>query len=402
MPGEKTLGFSVKANFKFPSGKKLVLTTQITSVKLMFANNMLIPMLELTFYVVPWFLNEFTKPHMVDLEIKEKDQNDKIKTVIEGTFLIASNCGGMMDSDEGKPKRADFQKITQKYFLANAYSFMNQVVGCLKDKTKIKNVIEDLWVQTEHGTLQLDWGKLKNIDTYSQYFVPSSSFIDSLRCITQYEGLFDTLPIIYTDMKKLHIKSINDIKDPPIHIYLRQSSTQHKIKADTLKYGVYSLPSCYTNFNSIAATLPKDMNLVQHNKDELFTTDKINVETESRSMNIVDNTDMHDFFGKYIDQSKQRHIVTNPNQFSFRENLSHIMSSTIETSPLHVPDGFRFPHWFIGRKIIIEPLHLMYTTMNISLYVKKLMFHIKQEIEHRWDGTIDVYLSTVSTKNFVV
>lgn len=394
------LGFNVDATLKFQN-KELKLDREISLVKIHLGENILVPTLQMTFYVDSSLTNQLFKPYTVDLTIVERNGKADDKTYITGTFLSFSNKTDMVKREPDKPTRVDRVKITHTYLLQSAYAMSNTHTGGLFHSKTIKNVIQTIWPKVNYG-LQLNLGNFDETDVYEDIFLPNESFAYLLRYMSQYYGFYSNVPLIYTDLKSFNIKSINEIKDPPITLYLRESATEKEIKIDQLKYGVYTLPVFQNAINRIVTQLPKKMNIIKNEKSTLFSIEELDMKNHLRSIDVVQNTDLYDnYFNKFIEPNVN-FLSNKASLLPLKENISSILINTVKPTRLSIPDPFRFNHWFVGRKVKIDLKHLMHSDLDVTYYVSDLMFNINQNEEKHWRGSIDVLLKTASTRNVEV
>lgn len=394
------LGFNVDATLKFQN-KELKLDREINSVKINMGDGILVPSLEMTFYVESSLVSQLFKPYTVELTIVERNGKADDKTYITGTFLSFSNKASIVKREPNQPSRVDRELITHTYLLQNAYSMANTHTGGLFHSKTIKQVIQSIWPKVSNG-LQLNLGNFDEKETYENIFLPNDSFSTLLRYISQYYGFYSNIPLMYTDLKSFNIKSVNEVKDQPITLYLREESKEHKIKIDELKYAVYSLPSFQNAINRITTKIPKKITMIKNEIDTLFSIEELDTIKHLRSENTVQTTALYDtYFDKYI-QPNMTFMSNKSSTLPILENLSSILVNTVKPTKISIPDPFRFNHWFIGRKVKVESTHVMHSDLDVTYYVSGLSFNISQNQEKQWRGTVDVTLKTASTRNVEV
>lgn len=398
--GMSTLGFKVKADLEWPKTKeKMKLTTQLRNVNFSIANGVLIPMLEMVFHINTANTNKFLEPYHVKLIITELNMKDEQRTVAQGEFASLTNSFGLIDREPGQATRPDDIIVTQKYVLKDAYSFCNTCIGGVFEQQTMEQMIQVLWNQTEHGKMTLKLGKFDNKIKYEDYWVPDLSFTNALRMLSQYGGFYNTLPIIYSDFQNLYITSLNEIKDKPITLYLRTSNSKTQINADNLKYGVHHYPTFSSVANMLAAKLPLNLEIITYPDDTLYKVEELDFVEHIQQMKTFTTTDLiKNHFDKDV-KTNNMIVAPNPNLHNIKEVLSQLAVNTVKPSMVHIADSFRFPHWTIGRKVKLDTTHRMYSSLDLNFYIQKLNFKLSQKENHRWDGTIDVSLNTVSTKH---
>lgn len=395
------LGFNVTAKLKFDNSE-ILLDQEITSVRLHISNDLLTPTLQMSFYTDSSLASKLLKPYIVDLTIIERDGKANNKTYITGTFLSLSNTASIVKREPNQQERVDRIHVNHQYILRDAYTLAYTDVGGMYFSQTLKDVLKNLWAKTEHGSLQLNLGNFDNNEKHSYIWVPDFKFNDAIKYISQYYGYYTNFPLIYTDLKQTNIISVNEVKDEPITLFLRESTEDHETDIDSLKYAVFQLPTIHNTFNMLATTMPKDINVIKHSKTTLFDMEKINIVSHLRSIDAVQNTDMFDV---YLDKNIKpvvSLIASSDNTMVLKENISSILLNTIKPTKVTIPDPFRFNHWFIGRKVKVESKHLMYANLDITYYISDLVFSMTNKQNQRWKGSVTAGLKTASTRNVEV
>ncbi len=394
------LGFNINATLKFQN-KELKLDREITSVKIKMGEGILVPSLQMSFYIESSMVNQLFRPYTVDITIVERNGKADDKTYIKGTFLSFSNNANIIKREPNQPIRVDRELITHTYLMQNAYSMANTHTGGLFHSKTIKQVIQSIWPKVSNG-LQLNLGNFDEKETYENIFLPNDSFSTLLRYISQYYGFYSNLPLMYTDLNSFNIKSVNEVRDTPITLYLREETNEHKIKIDDLKYAVYVLPKFQNAINRIVTKIPKKMTIIKNELDTLFSVEEFDTIKHLRSEDTVQTTALYDtYFDKFI-QPDMTFMSNRPSILPTLENLSTILVNTVKPTKISIPDPFRFNHWFVGRKVKVESKHIIHSDLDVTYYVSDLTFNIQQNQEKQWRGSIDITLKTASTRNVEV
>ena len=395
------LGFNVEAKLIFDN-TELLLDQEITSINIHIGNNLLTPTLQMSFYAESSLASKLLKPYLVDLTIIERDGRANNKTYISGTFLSLSNTSSMVKREPNLQERVDRMHVHHAYILKDAYTLAYTDVGGMYFSKTLKDIVNNLWSKTEHGSLQLKLGSFENNEKLSSVWVPDLKFGDAIKYISQYYGYYTNFPLIYTDLKQLNIVSVNEIKEDPITLYLRESTEEHETDIDSLKYGVFNLPTVHNNFNMVATTMPKELNIIKHSTTKLFDIEKLDIVSHLRSVDVVQNTDLFDV---YLDKNIQpvvNLISASDNTMVIKESLSSILLNTIKPTRINIPDPFRFNHWIVGRKVNVETKHLMHANLDITYYISDIVFNLSNTQNQRWRGSVNVELKTASTRNVEV
>lgn len=396
------LGFTVICKMKFEK-LEITLNDQIKAVMFNMGNYSLIPTVDIEFYTESKHANMFMQPYKIELTILEQNKDKEPRTVMQGEFLSITNFAELQKREPGPPQnRLDRVNIKHRYVLLDAYSMYHTIVGGIYKKQNIKNVIQDLWNKTSKGKLQLEMGNFDNKEMYEQVWIPDLKFGDCLKYIDQHFGEYDILAMIYATWDKLIIKSINEFTEKPITLYLREANENNDFSIDNYEYATYKLPETINEFNSAATNIPKKIRMLKHTTDKIFEEEEVDVVQNLRKHANIDQTDTYDaVLGKYIDPEVNV-IAANPNLMIVKKDLSRTTVHTSNPETIQIPDPFRFPHWYVGRKVDISSNHLVYTGLDTKFYISKLIFDIKQDDKKKWQGFIHATLETASTRNIKI
>lgn len=400
------LGFTVEGKLKFEKGE-FILNDQIKALMFNMGNHELIPAIDVTYYTESKHANMFMQPYILDLSLIEQNKDKEARTVMMGEFLCISNFAELQKREPGVPQnRVDRVEMRHRYVLKDAYSMYHTTVGGIYQKKTVKQVIQDLWNKTEHGKIQLEMGEFDNKEVYEQIWIPDLKFGDALKYIEQHFGIYTTLTMIYLTWNgfqhRLIIKSINEFTEKPITLYLREATEEKDFSIDNYEYATYKLPTTTNAFNTVATDTPEELSLLKHTTDKIFEEKVVNIIQNLRKHANIDQTDTFDaVLGKYIDPVINV-IASNPNTIVSEKELSRFTVNTSEPEITQIPDPFRFPHWYVGRKVDIYTNHLVYSGLDTKFYISRLIFDIKQDDKKKWGGFIHATLETASTRNIKI
>jgi len=393
-------GFSVKANVKYAQAEA-ELDEGIENIVFTINNGSLVPTMTMTYMVNSKLVNMLVLPYTLELVITERNAQNEDRTVVRATFMSITNNASPVLREKDNTNRLDRIRVTHKFVLKDAYNLANTVVGGVYNNQNLTQIIKSLWGDTEHGRLQIKMGTLENKETYEQIWVPNVKFFRAVQYLSQTFGFYSMMPIMYADWENFYLMSVNEVKGEPIKLYLRDSGLENKkpYSIDKLEYCVGQMPAVSSNFNYLAANFPKKIDVLKHDTDKLYSVENINVVNELRSMQHVKDTDVYDTFLEKDVKPNNYIIAHNSNLLAFKESLSGILTHTVQPTNVDIRDPFRFNHWYIGRKVQIDPKHVTYAGMQTSFYISGLTFNIKHGNEKRWVGAISAMLQTASTRN---
>jgi hypothetical protein len=403
MPGAdvKQSAFDIKAEFKFTK-TSLVLQEEILEVAFIMQNHKLVPRMKMNFRIDNRYRNLLLMPYTVHVIIVEKNMGETERTLIDSEWLSFGQAVIDIHREADLSSRPDVINVRHEYVAKDAYTGVNTVVGGLYENVKVIDVINSLWSKTNHGKLRLNVSNLDNSEKYEQIWIPNNKFFVNLAYISQRYGMFNIPPIIYTNLHDnvAYIKSLNDATtEKALELYgdLPQED-QDKIRIDDGQYFLPNLPSLTNSFNSIAALIPKKITLCKKSDTGLYKESEIDVMSLIRSMKFVDSVDSFENYLDKIVQPNTKIYLDQSNEYSLRESIASIILNTVKPISVRISQPFRFPHWYIGRKVVLKYKHINYKIgSEITFFISGIQFNIKRTKVKNAQGTINVMLNAVST-----
>lgn len=402
----RQLGFDVRASLKF-SKTSVNYEVNVDSVTILVANHQLVPKLILTYNIDSKYANMLELPYEVTLSIKEKNTTDDPRSsLFETKWINTTFDTPHLRREAALRNRPDVMTITHKFVLKDAYTMVNTGVGgVFKYNYTVKKVLQQLWNSTKHGTLQLQMCEPDNKKTYQQIGISNLKFHQSINYISQKFGIYDNLPILYSDWNKTYISSVNKSisKYKPITIeILSGDSNRSGLNVDSRLYTLPELPQINSNFHNISSVFPKKMDVIQHVKDDLYKKEKVDIIGITKAMKHVNSTDVLDKFLEKNVNPKTYFVTPNNNIESLKESISLMTGNTVEPLTIVIEHPFRFDHWKLGTKVLIEPKHNMYQGMNLSFYINEYVLKIYKDSGKAWTGEVHLTLNTASTRDIYI
>jgi hypothetical protein len=393
--------FNIKADFKFAK-TNLTLQQEIETVVINMRNHQFVPKMTMTFYISTKYRNMLLMPYTVKLRIIEKNRAEDERTVMENEWLSYNQSTPDLHMGMEQSSRPDIIKVTHTFIAKDTFSAVNTVIGGLYEKTTIKDVIQDMWNKTNHGTVNLEISKLDNNETYDQIWIPNNKFFLNLSYISQRYGMFNIPPVMYSDVNSVYIKSLNEAtKEKALELYSDLPvEEQSKLKVDQGQYYLHRMPQLENSFNNISSTIPKKILLCKRSNNTLYEEEEIDVIDLIKSLRFVDSTDSFDEFLDSIVIPKTKIYLDQTSTYSIKESIASIIMNTVKPLSVNISHPFRFHHWYIGRKAVLKYKHLDYQMgSEITFFISGLNFIISRKASKRVQGTISATLSCVSTRN---
>jgi hypothetical protein len=402
---QKLLGFDVKASIKFTQTKQEYVV-HVDGVEIQFMNNQLVPKLNLTYNIDSKFSSMLQMPYEIELDIREKNMFKEERSALKSTWVNTSFDSPFLRRESSLQNRAENMKICHQFFHKDGYALVNSEVFGTYEKKTLKAILNDLWGQTNHGSLQFDLGKLAcggDSAKLDQIGIPNMKFHQALNFLSQKLGFFEEIPILGVDKDKLICKSINDAcKEKPITIELISGDgSETNINVDERRYTIIKFPTFNSNFQQMSGVIPKSFNTVKHSKKKLYEEEKIKTEDVLRSIKTVDTTDI---YTKYLEKNadpKSYLVLPNNRTQNAKESIALLTGGTVEPITLNLKEPLRLDHFKLGTKVQMKTKQDVYMCDDISFYISGYTFALNKDSGKRWEGTVNLILQTASTRDIL-
>lgn len=407
MSGKSTgdASWDLEMEFKFCKGKPVKLSNEINSISITYDNYLYVPRLAAEFYLDTKHCGMLMMPYEITLTIVEKGTVNRPTSVLKTEWLSLEQKSENIRREEEISDRPDRSLLKKVYIQKDPYSVVTSKVGGLWEDVTVFDVVEELWGQTNHGSLELVIDRPEDEESKPLICIPKLEFHRALNYLASHYGLYNTQPMVYTEENKFFItttnKRIKAYKD--IKLATEAAGTNTKVyKLDKREYCVPQVPSFSNTFNTLGGVFAKETSVITRTSSLMYGRDSINMEEILNAQKHVDTTDIFDDFTEKFNKPETMAVSGQADVNALKENYSAMLTNATQPFTVKIPEPFRLSHWKIGSKVQIEPNHASQISGQVTGYVSNMTLSIKRTDSKRLKGFIHANVKLASTKNIKV